>query len=577
MTLSTEELSLIRKYAIKNAVDYGKASVGSVLGKAMSQIEDARDRFADVKSAVEKTVSDVNAMAKDAIAAEYKSHEDEFADEYKQKVEATAKPKIVIEGAAKGDVVTRFSPEPGGYLHLGSMKHCILNEAIAHAYDGRINLYFDDTNPEKSKQEYVDGIKRDTSWMGVKFAAEYYASDSIEKVYDSGRKLLRDGNAYACLCSDSEIEEGRKKLRGCVHRNQRAQENLAYFEDMLNGKYDEGKIVIRFMGNMESPNGSLRDPVLFRIKRVTHYRHGDKYSVWPTYHMNTPVLDSMHGVTDVLRGKEYETWGEVNAAMLKDLDITPPRMHYEARLRIIGAVEGKRNLRKLIESGQVKSWDDPRLITISALRRRGVRPEAIRSFIMRFGLSKTDGRMSLDMLLAENKKYVDPIAKHLYFVRDPVKLTVRDADGLEASMKLHPSADSDMRQYKVNGVFYISGADAAALKTGDRLRLKDFRDIKIDATGHEGIAASLDESKGGNARIVQWVADNHRMGCTVMIPKDMVGEDGEMRIADSLETAMGYVEDFAGNLDERDVVQFERFGYCTLDKKEDMSFIYLSK
>ena len=243
-------------------------------------------------------------------------------------------------------------------------------------------------------------------------------------------------------CTEAEVEKNRELKANCKHRNQSAERNLALFEEMLAGKYDEGQAIVRLTGDMKSDNAAFRDPTLFRIKKAAHYRHGDKYVVWPTYHINTLVMDNINGVTDVLRDKNYESWDPVHKQIMLELGLTPPRMHYEAKLKIEGTTTAKREMRELIANGKVSGWDDPRLVTVAALRRRGILPAAIRSFVLRFGMSKTDGVVSMDMLLAENKKLIDPIAKHLFFVKDPFKVVVKGEKPLSVKLRLHPSQTS---------------------------------------------------------------------------------------------------------------------------------------
>ncbi|MCW6160317.1 MAG: glutamate--tRNA ligase [Candidatus Micrarchaeales archaeon] len=575
MAVSKEVRDLIRKFAIKNAVDYGKADLGSVLGKVISQAKGIP--VPELKKETEAVIKEVNKMKKQDLEKEYKPFEKEFEERARETAEKTAKPKMEIEGAVAGKVFTRYPPEPGGYMTIGNAKQCILSDELAKMYNGQIFLYFDDTNPEKSRQEYVDGIKRDTAWLGVKFGREYYASDYVEKEYDAGRKLIQQGNAYVCLCSSEQIKSDRFEKKECKHRKQEPAENLKLFESMLKGAYDEGQALVRLKGDMSSENATLRDPAIFRIKKAEHYRQGKKYIVWPTYHINTPIVDNMNGVTDVIRGKEYEIFDESYKLVLKFLGMKPPRLHYQAMLQIKGGLTAhKRELRKLMKEGALKSWDDPRLLTVMAMRRRGIQPEAIRSFIMRFGFSRTESIVPLDMLLAENKKLIDPIAKHLFFVSEPVKVKVEGVGQFDAKLKLHPAEKSGFREYKTGNVFYISGQDAAEIhKTEINVRLKDLMDIRFRITdGTTFLAEKAEENPKG--KIIQWVPESDKLECTVLVPGPIFDEKGDFD-PNSMKIISGYVEGYAKNLKEHDIVQFERFGYCILDDKKKMQFIFISK
>jgi glutamyl-tRNA synthetase len=572
MPISEEVQALIRKYAIKNAADYGRAELGSVLGKVVKSAPGVP--MPELKAEVQRAVELVNGMDKAEIAKEYSPFRGEFEQKAKEIAEKTAKPNFAIEGAVEGKVVTRFPPEPGGYIHIGNLKQCLMSEEIARIYKGQIYLYFDDTNPEKCRQEFVDGMKADLKWMGVNFAKEYYASDFIEKVYESGRRLLRQGDAYVCACSADDVEKMRESKTECGHRKQTPEQNLALFEDMISGKYDEGQVIVRFAGDMKSDNAAFRDPTLFRIKKAAHYRHGNKYVVWPTYHINTLVIDNINGVTDVLRDKNYETWDPVHRSIIAKLGLTAPRMHYEARLNIEGETTSKRGTRDLIEKGVVTGWDDPRLVTVAALRRRGILPAAIRGFVLRFGMSKTDGVVKMEMLLADNKKLIDPIAKHLFFVRDPFKVVVKGEGSRSAKLRLLPSGDAGFREYETWDEFYIPGEDAAALGVGDLVRLKDLLCIRVGSKNEKEIMAEPVDSQEG--RIVQWVSGRDYIECSVTMPETLFDENGELK-KDSLKVADGYVESYADRLGVHETVQFERFGYCILDDKEACGFILISK
>ncbi len=561
----------IKKYAIKNAFDYGKANAGNVIGKVIPVAKGVP--IAELKVEVQNIVDNVNSMSKEELASEYSKYADEFAAEEKKKAELSAGPHIEVKGAEYGKVATRFPPEPGGFIHIGNMKQCVLSETLARKYGGTISLYFDDTNPEKCAQKYVEAIKADTSWLGVNFAREYYASDFIDKVYEYGRELIRKDLAYVCFCDQKTAKENRKNGVECKHRQQSAKDNEELFDQMLAGKFADGEAVLRLKGDMKALNDVMRDPTLFRIKRAVHYRHGSKYIVWPTYHMNTPIVDSINGITDVIKGKEYEKWGEVHEFILKSLNLPLYRVHYESRLRIEGNTTAKRVLRELIKNGSISGWDDPRLVTIAALRRRGIQPQAIREFVLKSGFSKYDGTAKMDMLMAENTKIINPIAKHLFFVRDPVKVSI-NLDNAKVRVPVLLNSN-EFREETINGIIYISGVDAAALHEGDLVRLKDLRDAKVILKDASEIRMEVAETSNNYSRIMQWVAEGG-IACSVMIPKPLFDSSGRFS-PDSLELAKGLVESYASKIKLHEIVQFERFGYSILDSNENgLQFILTS-
>lgn len=565
----------IRKYAVKNAVDYGKANPGTVLSKIISIHPELKQDIKSLSQEIATACNEVNSMKREDLETEYARHAAEFEMADVEKVKKTAKPKFELEGAVKGNFAVRASPEPSGYAHIGHAKQALLNYEFARIYEGKMYLYFDDTNPEKVKQEYVDAMRRDLAWLGIKFDGEYYASDNVEQMYDYARKMMQNGDAYVCQCDREIMKDLRFKGIPCEHKTRKPQENLGLFEQMVQGRFDEGQAVVRLNGDMKDSNTVLRDPVLLRVVKTPHYRVGTKYSVWPLYDFNTPILDSLKGITDIIRSKEYELRDALITRILGSLGLRVPRMHLEARLNIKGNVVQKRVIRQLIIDKLITSWDDPRLMTLMALRRRGILPEAIREFVLRFGMSKSESTVGIDMLFAENKRLIEPKSSHLFFVGNPVKLTVNETSRQQVYLKLHPSDEAGTRKYEVNSVFYISGDDAAPLKVGDAIRLKGLFDAKVISRDGSGITA---EKMAGleKPKVMQWVSEGNYSKCSVMIPGDVVDDEDHFN-PDSLKVENGYVESYAIGLKERDTVQFERFGYCVLDSKANLQFIFMSK
>ena len=567
--METEELA--RKYAIKNAFDYGKAMAEPIASKLMAASRGAK--IQEMSKIARGAADWANSLSKDDLQKEYAKYSVEFASEKKEKTEKTAKPRMELEGAVKGNFHTRYAPGPSGYATIGHAKAALLASAFAQIYEGKLSLYFDDSNPEKEKQEYVDAIRDDLKWLGLRFDDEYYASDNIPKIYEYARKLLSEGKAYACSCTVEEMKGMRMHSRQCPHSAQKPAENSAIFSEMLEGKMEEGDAVIRFRGDMKSENTALRDPTILRIKKDKHYRQGNKYAVWPLYDFNTPINDCLHGITDVIRSKEYELRDPLYRMILEAAGLPSPRIHPMARLTIKNNLPSKRYQRIYIEEGLLSGYDDPRLVTLAALRKRGIRPAAIKEFVLRFGMSKVNSVVDISMLLDENKKLIDPEAKRLYYVENPIKLIVEDAKPQNVELKLHPTADMGTRSYKAGSTFYISGTDASQVSGGDSLRLKGLYTVKASKVEPGLITASPIE--GESDLKVQWVTEK-RLDCEVVIPKPPIRDDGEFD-RESLQTSKGYVEDYASKLKEGEVVQFERFGFCILTDRKKMSFTFISK
>jgi glutamyl-tRNA synthetase len=570
--ISNDVLAQIRKYALKNAVEYGAAKAENVQGKVVRSVD--RADLQELKIEIQKIVDEVNSLPKDSLAEEYKPYEREFDEQYEKRAEAGARPKMVLEGAVRGSFATRFPPEPGGYMHIGNAKAAFIDSEFARIYEGTIALYFDDTNPEKSKQQYVDAFKQDLSWLQIKFDTEYYASDNLELMYAHAEKLINGRNAYMCTCDESTMKALRFEGKPCAHRDNTVDANLAMWKEMLAGKMKDNQAVLRLACDMASLNTTMRDPVIFRIIHCTHYRQGDKYFVWPTYDFNTPIMDSVKGLTDVLRSKEYELRDELDYRILDLLGLRKQRIHTFSRLEIANNITSKRKLRELIDNGSVAGWDDPRLMTIIALRRRGIQPQAIKEFVLRSGMSKADGVIDVAFLLAENKKLIDPVSRRLFCVNDPIRLSVAGAPKKRASLRLHPTAEIGIRESDTDGNFYLSRDDTEGLKAGDVVRLKDLYTVKITAPGKEEIKA--EPAEGAPTKTIQWVSCTGAVGCTTLIPGPLLLPNGEFN-KEGLKRAAGYVEPYAQKLNKGDIVQFERFGFVILDDAKQMQFIFISK
>ncbi|MDE1846395.1 MAG: glutamate--tRNA ligase, partial [Candidatus Micrarchaeota archaeon] len=536
-------IEAIRKHAVKNALDYGKANEKTVLGRILSEFPETKKQMADLSKQINETVSKVNSLPKAELEKEFEPYKNEFeaADAIKAKESV---PKFVLDGAVEGKFAARFSPEPNGYPHIGHAKIAFMEREFTNIYKGNLALYFDDTNPEAEKQEYVDAIRSDMQWLGIKFDREYYSSDHIPQVYSNAEKLISQGNAYACSCPAELMSENREKGIECEHRANSPSANLELWKKMLAKEFGENKIAIRLKGEMNSLNTVMRDPVLLRIKMHPHYRQGTKYVVWPTYDFNTPIVDSIEGITDAMRSKEYELRDELYTKILDLLGLRKPRIHSIARLEIKDGLTSKRKVKELIDQGLLMGYSDPRLVTISALRRRGIVPEAIRKFVLRFGMSKTNSEIDISMLLDENRKIVDKSSKRLFFVESPVRITIEGAATQEVKLKLLENS-AEFREYKVGNVLYISGKDAKLLKVGDKIRFKDLFIVEV-LNSQGDITCKFIGGDQKTDRTVQWVSEGNYIDAKLQIPGKLL-VDGEFN-KESLQSVSGFIESYAAKL-----------------------------
>jgi len=555
---------IVRKHVLKNAYDYGKASAGSVVGKVIAEYPDAKKDMKKTMILINKIIGEVSTFSKATMEKEMQKYE------YVEKKEE--KKELALPNAVKERVVTRFPPEPSGYPHIGHAKAAFLNYEAASVYNGKMILRFDDTNPEKESEEYVDAIKNGLQWLGIKWEKETYTSDNMQEIYGYLEKLLNNGKAYVCTCVQDDISRGRTEGKTCACRDLSKKETIERWKEMLEGKYKQGQALVRYAGDMESLNTVMRDPALARIMTAKHYRQGDKYMIWPSYDFAVVVLDHLEGITHPMRSKEYELRNEFYYALFTDLGFEKPELIEFSRLAIKNAPISKRLITPLVKEGKVSGWDDPRLPTLEGLKRRGVLPEAIKNFVLSLGLSKSESEPGWELLLSENRKLLDPEAKHYFFVRGAVLLKVK---GLKkkAKLKMHPKKNLGSREVSVSEKIYISWDDADKLKRGEVFRLKDLCNVKLVKKQAKEIEGEIAEDKMVPKKI-QWVADNDKILCRILIPHDLL-TDGEYN-PESLEEAKGYCEKACGKLKVGDIIQFERFGFCRLDKKgkDELQFVF---
>ena len=327
-------------------------------------------------------------------------------------------------------VATRFPPEPNGYLHIGHAKSILLNYGLAQKYGGTFNMRFDDTNPTKEKMEFVDSIKEDIQWLGADWEDRlYFASDYFDQMYECAVKLIKKGKAFVCDLTAEQMREYRGTLKEpgkeSPYRNRSVEENLKLFEEMREGKYEDGEKVLRAKIDMASPNINMRDPIIYRVARMTHHNTGDKWCIYPMYDFAHPIEDAIEGVTHSICTLEFEDHRPLYDWVVRECEFeNPPRQIEFAKLYLTNVITGKRYIKKLVEDGIVDGWDDPRLVSIAALRRRGYTPEAIRKFVDLVGVSKANSSVDYAMLEYCIREDLKLKKARMMAILDPVKLVI---------------------------------------------------------------------------------------------------------------------------------------------------------
>ena len=516
--------------------------------------------------------------------------------------------KDIAEGRTK-KVITRFPPEPNGYLHIGHAKSILLNYGLAKEYGGQFNLRFDDTNPTKEKTEFVESIKADVEWLGADFGDRcFFASNYFEKMYEAAIKLIKKGKAFVCDLSADEIREYRGTLtepgKNSPYRERSIEENLDLFERMKNGEFPDGSKVLRAKIDMSSPNMNMRDPVIYRIARMTHHNTGDDWCIYPMYDFAHPIEDAVEGVTHSICTLEFEDHRPLYDWVVRELEYeNPPKQIEFAKLYLTNVVTGKRYIKKLVDNGIVDGWDDPRLVTISALRRRGYTPESIKLFMELSGVTKSNASSDYAMLEYCIRETLKLEKKRVMAVLDPVKLVITnfpegETEWLDAPHNLENEALGS-RKLAFTRELYIEREDFMIDPPKKYFRLFPGNEVRlmnayfVTCTGYDvdengrvtEIRCTYDpETKSGSGfegrkvkGTIHWVSASHAVPCEVRLYENIVdeekgvyNEDGELNLNPNSLTIIknAFVEESLKGTTEVEQYQFVRNGFFCLDSKD---------
>ncbi|MCX7731706.1 MAG: glutamine--tRNA ligase/YqeY domain fusion protein [candidate division WOR-3 bacterium] len=523
--------------------------------------------------------------------------------------------RIINEDLASGrfqpPVVTRFPPEPNGYLHIGHAKSICLNFGIAREYGGRCHLRFDDTNPEKEEEEYVRSIMEDVRWLGFDWGEHlYYASDYFDQLYEWAKELIKKGKAYVCDLSAEEVRQYRGTLtepgKESPYRNRSVEENLELFERMRRGEFPDGSKTLRAKIDMASPNLNLRDPVMYRIMRVPHHRTGDKWCIYPTYDWAHGQSDSIEGITHSICTLEFEDHRPLYDWFLEQLGVHHPRQIEFARLNLTYTVLSKRRLLELVQSGYVSGWDDPRMPTIAGLRRRGYTPESIRNFCEQIGVAKADTVVSIDLLEHCVREDLNRRAERRMAVLRPLRVVIENypEDQVEELEAINNPEDPSAGTRKVPFCreLYIEQDDFREEPPPKYYRLAPGREVRLRyAYFIKCVGVIKDEqgrvrelrcvydpaTRGGDApdgrrvkATIHWVSARHAVDAEVRLydrlfvkadPDDVEpGQDWKANLnPKSLEVLTGCkLEPALKDVKPGERFQFERLGYFCADLRD---------
>lgn len=550
----------IRGIALQNASEHeGKTRSETIISKILGSRSDLRSRTKEIIPFISEVVTEINRLSVTEQKSELESNFPEILAT-KPKHERIGLPPL--EGAENGKVVTRFPPEPNGYPHIGHAKAAIIDEEYAKMYNGKLILRFDDTNPENERLEYYAAIKVGLDWLGVKYDRVKNTSDDIELIYKKGIQMIESNHAYVCTCNQETISKNRREMKSCKCRSVDLDQNTKRWHNMFE-KYKPGEAIVRFRGDMGSENTVMRDPALFRIIEGSHPLLLNKYRVWPNYDFAVAIEDSIDGVTHAFRTKEYELRNDLYYAILDKLQMRKPLMLEFSRLEFEGMPVSKRILKPLVEEGRVNGYDDPRLPTLEAMRRRGIVPEAIRKFVLSLSFTKSDTFAPFDTLESFNRKIIDGTSVRLFMVTEPVKLIVKNNKVTIVELTNHPQKDLGKRKVELDGVFYVSGSDLKDLRVGDQLRLIELYNITITKIGSDIEAEYSGNDFKAELPKIQWITQKSSTKINILIPRTLFVD--EKFNENSLETLQALTEKYYLELNEGAEIQFVRFGYCRKD------------
>jgi len=549
----------VLKYTVENAMKYGKANPNAVMKKVMKEHPELRPKAKEVLQVVRETVKEINSMDENKLK-ELAKELGVTERETEKEEEKSLKP---LPKAEKGRVRLRFAPNPSGPLHLGHARAAVLNDEYAKMYDGTFILRLEDTDPKRVLPEAYDMIEEDLEWLGVDVHERYIQSNRLEIYYHVCEHLLEEGHAYVCTCDPDEFRRLKNEGSPCPCRARDPEDNLELWDEMLEGAFSEGEAVVRVKTDPAHPDPAVREWVAFRIVEEEHPLTGSRFIVWPTMNMAVAVDDHLMGVTHVLRGKDHESNTRRQKYIFEYMGWeTPEYIHYGI-MKVEGYVLSTSKIREGIEKGEYSGWDDVKLATLRALKRRGIDPEAVRDTILEIGLTEVDSTFSWEHLHARNRKIIDPKSNRYFFVRDPVELRIKGLTGyVVARLPLHPDKENVGERVLIlhpsggTHTALLDREDAEGLEEGDMIRLINAVNVVIEEIDGDVVTASYHsdgykEAKEAGAKIVHWLPPDQALPCHVETPE---GEEE------------GLVEVNIQRESPGSTVQFERLYFARLEE-----------
>lgn len=545
---------IIRQAALENAMRFkGKANAKAVFGmlaQTHKEIVQQRDEY---REQIQSIVDQINALSYAEQKEQIVHIHPSFFDEQQQRKDQQVKqrqqlPALNIE---PGQVVkTRMAPEPSKYPHLGHAMSFLINYLYAKMYGGVCYLRFDDTNPETSQQEYVDAVLDGVvHYMGLRPESIIYASDYMEQFMQYAQQLIDNGHAYVCSCSQQEMSAQRRQMVASPHRNQTIEQTKLLWQQLMQSQISG---VLRLRIAPDHKNAVMRDPVIYRRSDVAHYRCGTNYKVWPMYDFETAVMESLLGVTHVMRSNEFDSRIELQQYITTLLGLGKVQYRHYGRYQVVGSLTQGREIRNQIENGTYRGWDDPRLVTLQALRRRGIDPESFIRLAKQIGMSKTQTNLDFSVIAAINRQVLDEKAKRYFCVRHPVEIHIKGAPHKTYEVPVHPVYDWGTRSIVSDGVVLIEQEDDQAIPPNSLVRLMDTMTVRKVTQGEwEYVDDQFAPYKKECKHIIHYVPASQ--SCSV----DLMNDDGSLQAIQA--------EQAVRTIQPGEVIQFQRFAFCRVD------------
>lgn len=569
MRLTEDVTVAARRAALLNAARHGgKADVGAVMGRVLAERPDLKPAVKELAELCSRLVREINQLS---LSEQKRILEETWPsglEEEKREEKRTLPPLPNVEKYVQ--VVTRFSPNPDCVLHIGSTRAIVLCHEYARMYKGKFVLRFEDTDPrlKRPRLEFYDLIEEDVLWLGCKWDEKVIQSDRMDIYYEHTKRLLEKGGAYVCTCDKETFRMLALASRPCPDRDLDPSEHLDRWEKMLNGTYGEKEALVRVKTDLNHPNPAVRDWPAMRIIDTIHTPHprvGGRYRVWPLYNMACGVDDHELGITHIIRGKEHLTNEVRQRFMYRSLGWTYPETLHYGRLKIEGAELSKSRILKLVHEKAVTGFSDPRLATLSALRRRGIAPETLRQLIIEIGPRPVDATLSWDNIYAINRKIVDDRADRLFFVSDPVPMRVQGVPRSYLSTPAfhpgHPERGRRRLEVEVTDMratVLISSQDSAKLEEGKLIRLMELFNVEVVRVGRDAVETkfvsdSYEDARKAGAPLLQWLPSQGNIKVCLVTPQG--------------EAVRGLGEKALGEVDIGEVVQLVRVGFGRIDAK----------